>query len=90
MIENTPEVCAAIQRMWPDENIPDEITEAAVMLDKFFKERGLDKWELMGVASRNYVEERDEARREAEVWRQVVANLNGVDGNALMRLPWEK
>lgn len=46
--------------MTPDPNllseIPQEVKDAAVLLEKFFKEKGVDKWELYGVCSRKSVD----------------------------------
>lgn len=46
--------------MTPDLNllseIPQEVKDAAVLLEKFFKEKGVDKWELYGVCSRKSVD----------------------------------
>ena len=36
--------------------IPQEIKGAAMLLEKFFKEKGVDKWGLYGVCSRKSVD----------------------------------
>jgi len=46
--------------MTPDPNllseIPQKVKDAAMLLEKFFKEKGVDKWELYGVYSRKSVD----------------------------------
>jgi len=46
--------------MTPDPNllseIPQKVKDAAMLLEKFFKEKGVDKWELYGVCSRKSVD----------------------------------
>ena len=36
--------------------IPQEVKDAAMLLENFFKKKGVDKWELYGVCSRKSVD----------------------------------
>ena len=39
------------------ENIPTEIKEAASLIDKYFTEQGIVKWEFGNICSRNHADQ---------------------------------
>lgn len=40
--------------------IPKEVTDAAIIIENYFKKEGVKHWKLMGVASRDMVESLEE------------------------------
>jgi hypothetical protein len=34
--------------------IPDEVKDAAILVEKWFKEHNLKRWQMFGICSRNY------------------------------------
>ena len=43
----------------PSMEVPAEIIEAALKIDRYFQRQGIEKWKLCGVQSRDFSDEED-------------------------------